>query len=179
MNKTAFQRLKSKTKNFLHQLVHNSSNLHVVGRDHNHLENVYRRKITSPDNAVTEVMEMLADDELFIDALGTVPGEYLVRVALIGEEIRANIFRLERFPSGPLTPVYNEDWRKSDILDFKVDMVRGESSFSRNFAPLRRPVITDLTYDRYEPEVSYVRQLTYAEMAKVALVSMPNATQMA
>ncbi len=179
MNKTAFQRFKSKTKNFLHQLVHNSSNLHVVGRDHNHLENGYRRKITSPDNAVTELMEMLADDELFIQALGQVPGEYLVRVALIGEEIRANIFRLERFPSGPLSPVYNEDWRKSDIMDFKVDMVQGESSFSRNFTPLRRPVNTDLSYDWYEPEVSYVRQLTHADSARAAAFSIPNWNQMA
>lgn len=176
MNKTAFQRLKSKTKNFIHQLFHNSDNPNVVGRDHRHLENGYRRKILSPDAMLTHIVGLIGNDEQFIEALGRVNGDYLVRVAFIGEEVRANIYRLERFPCGPLTNPYNENWRKEDILDIWVCLKQGPTSFSRVFSPIRKPEITDLSYDWFEPIVSYARQLTSEELAELDTFSRPTWT---
>lgn len=176
MNKTAFQRLKSKAKNYIHQLFHNSDNPNVVGRDHLHLKNGYRRKILAPDPMISHVVGLLGDDEHFIEALGRVDGDYLVRVAFIGEEIRANIYRLERFPCGPLTDPHNENWRKEDIVDIWVYLKKRDHSFSRNFTPIRGPLNTDLSYDWFEPIVSYARQLTSEELEALDVYSRPTWT---
>jgi hypothetical protein len=176
VNKTAFQRLKSKASNLIHQLFHNSSNPHVVGRDHLHLKSGYRRKILSPDNLMPRLMEILSDDEHFLTALGKVDGDYLIRTAVIGEEIRANIYRLERFPSGPLTSPYNDNWRKEDILDIWATLAQRGTCFTRSFKGITSEVRTDLSYDWFEPIVSYVRQLTSEELTELDTYSRPQWT---
>lgn len=175
MNKSTFSRFKSVTRNFLSQLFHSPSrgNPNMVGRDHNHLKDQYRRCITSPDAALSKFTDLVFNDDNLIDALGRTESEVLVRAAVIGDTLRVNAYRLERFPIGMLCPVYNENWRKEDILDWHVVIAPRGESLTRRITPLRVAPATDLSYDWFEPMFSYSRDLSAEELVSISDVTRP------
>lgn len=175
MNKSTFSRFKSVTSNFLHQLFHSPSrgNPNLVGRNHNHLKDPYRRCITSPDAALSKFTDLVFNDDNLIDALGRSESELVVRAAIIGDSLRVNAYRLDRFPVGQLCPVYNENWRSEDILDWHVVITPKAESLSRRIMPLRAAIVTDLSYDWFEPILSYERVLTGEELATISDVTRP------
>ena len=176
-NSTLLHRVRKGFKNFCHQMLHNTSNLHLVGRDHRHLENEYRRTLTAPDLAVGEIGQLLEADDLFIEALQRYRGQLLVRACIVGDEVRANIYPVMRVPGGLLSPLYSEDWRRDSIVQYVVDSdgenIRMRCLYNANGTQ------PDLSYDYFEPCMTYVRDLTEAENAHISRMARPNWSQAA
>ncbi|QVD49108.1 hypothetical protein LUCX_38 [Xanthomonas phage vB_XciM_LucasX] len=165
-------------RNFFRSIIFNSSNPHLIGRDHKHLEDQYKRRFTAPDVAAQVLFDLLTADDYFTQALDEFEGERLVRVCVVGDELRANLFRLERFPSGPLSPAFNEDWRRDDIAHIQITvnphpLDDGTFQIRRRFRLLTADKPTDLSYDYFEPFASYVRVLTHEENALVSQSCAP------
>lgn len=159
-------------KNLFHQMFFSGTNPHEVGRNHTHLEDQYRRKILSPDAALKHVFELLRNDEHFTSLLTFGTGHHMVRAAIIGEELRANIYDLARFPCGLMMPAYHPDWRKDDILNYALHEDEGHYHFVRIIN--ESDVDSTLTYDYYEPAHSYARSLTRDEIQTINVYSRPS-----
>ena len=164
--------LTSVTKNFFHQLFNHSNNPHVVGRDHRHLRDQYRRRILSPDAAHKHLYQLLVRDPHFTELFDFRHPTYIVRACLVGEELRANIHELARFPCGLMTPAYHASWRKDDIVNFFV--VDDEGVPRVHLISQEGDVDATLTYDVYEPRYSYARILTKAEIQQIDCYSRPH-----
>jgi len=176
-NSSLLHRVRAGLKNFGHQLIHNTSNPNLVGRDHRHLDDEYRRRLIAPDVAITEIANLLNADPYLHEAVEELCGQYLIRACIVGDELRANIYRLERFPGGPLSPTYNEDWRRDGIVHLMID-TDGVNTKLRCLTTSQGTQV-DLTYDYFEPCMSYVRDLTDAENASITRVARPNWKQVA
>lgn len=176
-NATLMHRFKARLKNFVHQMCYSTRNPHLVGRDHDHLASPYRRVLTAPDLAQQQLVGLLFNDEHFLSALGEAEGKLLVRACLIGDQICANVFRLERFPNSPLTAPFDDDWRKSNIIHYLVDLrYTDEDVLTRRITALTHDglVDADLSYDFYEPMASYIRTLTHEENLSVSSTTRPS-----
>ena len=169
-DKTPLRRLLSIGKNVFHQLFRLPANPHLVGRNHRHLDQPYRRKLLAPDLVSQSVRSMLSSDPYFVQALEARQGQTLVRVVIVGDYFHANLYHLERFPSGPLFSPSNEKWRDDAILDYHITDLEVDESGQKKVAifPLVRALDTDLTYDWYEPFASYFRPLTTNEFEILA-----------
>ncbi len=169
-------------RGMVHSLFHNSSNPAVVGRNEHHLENEYRRRLSSPLGAAALLGSWIFEDEHVLEVLSKNPATQpqLMRVAVIGDEIRINLFRLERFPGGPLTPAYNDNWQKDGIIDFVMTQaVVGKSNvadvpaYRQEYKHLVRELQADLSYDAYEPYASLTLPLVPEEMGEINAVTTP------
>lgn len=159
-------------KNVIHQMFFRGSNPNEVGRNHNHLEDQYRRKILSPDAAHKHIFEMLRKDEHFLNMLEFSTGHHIVRVAIIGEELRANIHDLARFPCGLMTPAFDAGWRKSDVLSYALHEDDGQYHFV--LVASEADVDNTLTFDSFEPTHCYARPLTRDEIQTINVYSRPS-----
>lgn len=170
-NSSFAHRFKAGLKNFAHQLIHNTSNPHLVGRDHRHLSDEYRRRLIAPDVAIKQIAELLMKDDCLMQAFDELEGQYIIRAAIVGDELRANIHRLERFPGGPLSPAYNDDWRSEGIVHLMAvtDGINAQLRCLTN----EQGTQVDLSYDYFEPCMSYVRELTDAENTAISRVARP------
>lgn len=172
MNTQSFkQSIKRSVTGFVRGLFLNSSNQAVRGRDHNHLQSEYRRTLSSPMAAAQLLGQWIFEDENVLEVLMKNPADQpqLARVAVVGDEIRINLFRLERFPRGPLTPPYNEDWIKDGIIDFTMVQRDGKQQYQH----LVREIRADLSYDAFEPYASLTLPLVPEEMDQINAVSTP------
>ncbi len=170
-------------RGFVHSLFHNSSNPAVQGRDHNHLESEYRRTLSSPLGAAALLGKWIFEDEHVLQVLQENPAHQpqLMRVAVVGDEIRINLFRLERFPGGPLMPAYNDNWQKDGIIDFVTAWdVSARSKVAdltvqrQTYQHLVREFRKDLSYDIFEPYASLTLPLVAEEMAEIDAVTVPS-----
>jgi hypothetical protein len=170
-NSSFIHRMTIGLRNFGHQLIHNTSNPHLVGRDHRHLSDEYRRHLIAPDVAIHQIAALLQKDGHFVEACEDLMGQYLIRACLIGDELRANVYRLERFPGGPLSPSYNDDWRSEGIVHIlmETDGINHKAVCLTN----EQGTQIDLSYDYYEPCMSYVRELNDTENATISRVARP------
>lgn len=159
-------------RGFVHSLFHNSSNPAVRGRDHNHLESEYRRTLSSPLGAASLLGKWIFEDEHVLEVLQKNPANQpqLMRVAVVGDEIRINLFRLERFPGGPMMPAYNDNWIRDGIIDFTMVVRDGKQQYQH----LVREVRADISYDAYEPYASLTLPLVAEEMAEIDAVTVPS-----
>lgn len=172
MNTQSFkQSITRSVTGFVRGLFLNSSNPAVCGRDHNHLQNEYRRKLSSAMAAAQLLGQWIFEDENVLEVLMKNPADQpqLARVAVVGDEIRINLFRLERFPGGPLTPAYNENWIKDGIIDFTMIQRDGKQQYQH----LVREIQADLSYDAFEPYASLTLPLVPEEMDQINAVSTP------
>lgn len=132
----------------------------------NHLEHEYRRLWNSPDAAAQDIGALLFTaypDDLFKDIkIEHHRGiDLLVRVAVCGDELRANVFRLEAQPGGKKCNPFHDTWMQTGIVDF---FVNGTTHKARHIDGLLR---NELSYDPYEPIASYHRVLDEEELSWV------------
>ena len=169
-------------RGFIRGLFFNSSNPAVQGRDHNHLENEYRRTLSSPLGAAQLLGRWIFEDENVMAVLNQNPANQpqLMRVAVIGDEIRINLFRLERFPGGPMTAAYNDDWIKDGIIDFVMQtkvqarsVAADVSVVHQEYQHLVRAYRPDLSYDAFEPYASLTLPLVPEEMDEIDALTVP------
>lgn len=165
------QTVRRHVRGFIGSLFRNSSNPAMQGRNHNHLESEYRRKLSSPMAAASLLIDWIMDDQDVRKVLEQNPADQpqLMRVAVIGDEIRINLFRLERFPGGPMTSPYNDDWIKDGIIDFTMVQRDGKQQYQH----LLRDVRADLSYDAFEPFASMTLPLVAEEMDAINAVTTP------
>lgn len=159
------------------QIAFRSSNPHELPRDHRHLDDQYRRTVLAPDIAHTHLGHLLLTDAHFKSLMTAHSEHHLVRVCVVGDELRANVYELARFPCGLMVPAFNPQWRQSDVLDYYVHRQETSEDAESTFQmlPLSHPEDIDptLTYDYYEPVRSYARPLTHAELAAVNCFTKP------
>ncbi len=164
-------------KNIAHQMTFRSRNPHEMPRDHNHLNDQYRRAILAPDSALRHLGQMLTSDPHFLDLLSEHHSHYLIRTCVVGEELRACIYQLARFPCGLMVPAYREQWRKDDIVNYVAQFDEGRCSIKPVVGP--KDVDETLTYDYYEPVRCYARPLTRDEQGQVDCYSRPHWSKVA
>lgn len=134
-----------------------SEHNNLVCRNERHLE-VSRRLYKCSELAHKPVWELLAADPHFNAALPVADVPYLMRVIVTAGQVRANFYRCEMERIGD--EVYDPRWRNNGELGYIVgpnDKVE--------------PLVRDrpgLYVDLYEPEISYVRDLTVEEVAHVS-----------
>lgn len=160
--------LKKLVRNITNSLFFNTKNPHQVPRDAYHLHNEYRRILCSPDAAVHALMEIALKDEHFRALLPENEGPALVRLAVVGGFIYANVYELYEFPGGPMEHPYNDDWRKDSIVDYLVHTEASHDDegpvFAHSIDPLIRHYHTVHSYDPDEPVASYALPLTKEEL---------------
>lgn len=164
-SQTLLQRVASNLKSFGHHLIYNTNNNpNLVCRDHRHLSDPYRRTLTAPDVAIGEIGKMLFNDPHFSEAVEKLEGRYLVRACIVGVELRANVYRLDRYVCGLLTPMFSEDWRDEGIVQFGMKT----DGFNHTYETLVVGAHTDLSYDYFEPCLSYLREISDAEDREIS-----------
>lgn len=165
---------------FFARLFYDTSNPTVRGRNHRHLENEYRRQLSSPIAAAALVAKLIFNNNDIRAVLRQNPMDQpqLMRVAVIGDEIRINLYRLERFPGGPLTRAFNPNWIQDGVIDFLVTAkvsARSHTSdltvWTQEYQHVIRPDQLDLSYDYYEPCASLVLSLNIEELDQIACVT--------
>lgn len=165
------------------QIFFHSKNPHEYPRDHNHLDDQYRRQILAPDSASAHVIRLLLSDEHFKALLQRRHPQHLIRACYVGDELRANVYELARFPCGLMVPPHNDNWRQDGVLDYFVQANTDEDTSLEKFQihAVHNPEDVDqtLTYDIYEPVCSYVRPLTREELAQVNCYSRPQWSKVA
>ena len=165
-------------RNISDSLFFRSRNPHQVSRNGHHLHNEYRRILTAPDLAVEVLMAIALKDEHFRDLLPKNEGPGLVRLAVVGNFLYANVFELHEFPGGPMEHPFNEDWRKDSIIDYLVatevsynDKGRPES-FIHSLEPIVRHYHTHHSFDPDEPIHSYALALNKEELEQINRLSV-------
>lgn len=164
---TFAQRLLLPLKSMVRRVIHHTDNPNLVFRDDKHLSQEYLRDLTAPDTAIHEIVRMLLKDIYFGHAVEELSGQYVIRAGFVGDELRANIYRLERFPGGPLSPVYNDTWRSEGIVSILLET----DGTNHKAEALIQPYHTDLSYDYYEPCISYLKELSAEELALIAPIT--------
>lgn len=169
---------KKLARNISDSLFFSSRNPHQVSRSGHHLHNEYRRILTAPDLAVEVLMAIALKDEHFRDLLPKNDGPGLVRLAVVGNFLYANVFELHEFPGGPMEHPFNEDWRKDSIIDYLVatevnynDKGRPES-FIHSLEPIVRHYHTHHSFDPDEPIHSYALALNKEELEQINRLSV-------
>lgn len=154
-------------------------NPNQVFRDPRHLEDVYRRVFTSPYEAAALYQRMLLNDPYFEKLFHGKEGEFVVRVAVVAEELVANIYRLGYFRTTAVFNPYNDNWSKEGVANLvvirEIDEV-GDMVTKSGIA--FRPVEGDKKYDYFEPIESYSRLLTKAELEELSPVCRINRSAM-
>lgn len=180
---TPFRRFLKLIPLTFNQIFFHSKNPHEYPRDHNHLDDQYRRMILAPDSASSHLIRLLLADTYFTQLLELRHPQHLVRACIVGDELRANIYELARFPCGLMVPAHNESWRKDGVLDYYIEAVdEGDAETDKfDIRPIHNPEDVDhtLTYDVYEPVRSYARLLTREELAQVNCYSRPQWSKVA
>ncbi|WJJ55211.1 hypothetical protein [Xanthomonas phage RTH11] len=165
------QTVRRHVRGFIGSLFRNNSNPAWQGRNHNHLESEYRRKLSSPLAAASLLISWIMADEDAVKILQQNPADQpqLMRVAVVGDEIRINLYRLELFPGGPLTRPFNDNWAKDGIIDFTMVLRDGKQHYQHLLHDLR----ADLSYDAFEPYASLTLPLVAEEMDSINAVTTP------
>jgi len=160
-------------------------NPHRVYKDPKHLDDVYRRVFTSSYQAAALYQQMLMSDPYFEKLFREKEGRYVVRVAVVAEELVANIYQLGYFrTSAPLDP-YNDNWDKEGVANLFVhrklsegtepEMITSSMVVTRHIGvDPELDYFGDMKYDFYEPLESYSRLLTNEELQQLAPVCRIN-----
>lgn len=146
-----------------------SDNDREVIPDHKHLEGEYRRKVLAPDLFQHFIGVTLLQDPEFERLLPTLEGEYLVRACVDGDDLKVNVYSLERFKGGRLTPAFDPEWRRSDIVNFHlVVSYDNHDKIRQRLHPVvnGRTIAKDLSYNTFAPCRSYQLPLTPDELAE-------------
>lgn len=165
-------------RNISDSLFFRSRNPHQVPRNGHHLHNEYRRVLTAPDLASELLLEVALKDEHFRDLLPKNEGPGMVRLALVGNFLYANVFELHEFPGGPMEHPYNEDWRRDSIVDYLIscevqyDDKGHPVSFKHELEPIVRHFHTHHSFDPDEPIASYVLKLNKEELDLLNRISV-------
>lgn len=128
--------------------------VNTVPVDENHLEGP-RRVFFSPLTQASRILAMFQRDPNFVDCLPTDYEQHLVVLAVVGNELRANVYRLEENPH--LYPSFNGQWMNQGLFPFVLNKEQDTVEL------LRRDVLPHLRYNPYFVEVSYARTMTQAE----------------
>lgn len=154
-------------------------NPNQVFRDPRHLEDVYRRIFTSPYEAAALYQRMLLSDPYFEKLFHGKEGEYVVRVAVVAEELVANIYRLGYFRNTAVFNPYNDNWTKEGITNLVVirEIDEAGDMITRS-SIVTRPTEGDKKFDYFEPIESYSRLLTKDELAELSPVCRINRSAM-
>lgn len=165
-------------RNLSDSLFFRTRNPHQVPRNPRHLYNEYRRVLTAPDLAVEALMAIALKDEHFRDLLPKNEGPGLVRLAVVGNFLYANVYELHEFPGGPMEHPHNDDWRKDSIVDYLIatevkynDKGRPES-FIHSLEPIVRHYHTHHSFDPDEPVSSYALALNKEELDIINRISV-------
>ncbi len=141
--------------------------VHQVVADERHLE-VTRRLFNAPMLAHNPVFALLHSDPAFARAIPNASVPYLMRVVLGEDDIRVNLYRT---CSEQLVRVFDDNWHENGELSYLVHP-------DHRISPLMRDEL-GLYFNPYEPEVSYVRQLDEAQLARVRAMTSPHLLEMA
>lgn len=131
------------------------ANAHTVTPDENHLEGL-RRRFRSPVTHASVLLELFTRDPLFTKAMPMFQEDYLVTLALVGRELRANVYQLSQGDIHSVRQAWDPNWTIDGLFHFHL-------APDKTITHLRRNTIPHLGYNPYDPCVSYVRPLTVAE----------------
>lgn len=169
-----------------HLLPKSRRNPHRVFRDPKHLEDVYRRVFTSGYAAGGSYQRMLMADPYFEKLFHGREGRFIVRVAVIAEELVANIYTLGYYRSTAVFDPYNDNWIKEGVANLFVHRALSDDSDGAEVTTMsmliQRPLEVnadidyygDMKYDYFEPVESYSRLLTKDELRELAPTTRVN-----
>lgn len=169
-----------KVKKCLSFIWRKTTNPFVRTPDHRHLD-APNRHLLSAISAAEIVSGIVFRKEHVLEVIRTCPQQQpqIARVSVLEKEIRLNLYRLEKFANGPLTPAFNPNWTKDGIIDFMIALRLVDRSQNGGHAPLwpseyqllTRPVRNDLSYDVYEPYASLSIPLDDVDVEHLSFVT--------
>ena len=126
----------------------------TVPVDENHLEG-NRRVFLSPMTQASRLLAMFQRDPNFVESLPSDYEHHLVVLAVVGDQLRANVYRLEE--DRALQPSFNGLWMSQGLFPYYLNKEQDEVSL------LTRNTFPHLRYNPYFVETSYARFMTQAE----------------
>lgn len=172
--------IRSIGRNLLDVVFNYPKNPHLVGRDHHHVEKPHRRRFTAPHLVIEQISKALIQDPHFLEAIDVKHRIGLVRVALVGDYIHANLYHLRgnfhqlsasRHGSPTLRLMFDHDWQGKSIAHFLLTVDSENSQIQ--LSPITRKDDGELSFEYLDPYASYFRPMTLGEIESFSTTTRP------
>lgn len=150
-----FDALRSKANHVVTSLNPFHRKIGVVMPDHTHLDG--RRVFTAPYTQKSIVFQMLSKDQDFIAALPERTEDLLLILAVVGDEIRCNVFLVTENVNHE--SLHNPQWFNDGEFRYRMNPA-GESTLVMRHA-------RGYYHNHFDPYLSYSRPLTDEELGWV------------